>query len=60
MQNFQHLLKHLMIGTAEIELSLKMFTEVLSKGSLYPDEVCGHPCIKACWAKSMLKSLNLV
>lgn len=59
-QNFHHLLEHLMIGTAGIELSVKMFTEVLSKGSLYPDKVYGHPCIKDCWAKSMLKSFKLV
>lgn len=60
MKNFHHLLNHLMIGTAEIELSVKMFTEVLSKGRLYPDKVYGHRCIKTCQAKSMLKSFNLV
>lgn len=45
MQNFHPLLKHLMMGTAEIELSVKIFTEVVSKGSLYPAKVYGHPCI---------------
>lgn len=60
MQNFSHLLEHVIIGTAEIELGAKMFTKVLSKGGLYPDKVYGHPSIKVFWAKSMLKSFNLV
>lgn len=54
MQNFHHLLKHLMMSTAEVELSVKMFAEMLSKGSLYPDKGM------AIQAKSMLKSFSLV
>lgn len=53
MQNFHHLLKHMM-GTAEVELSVKMFAEMLSKGRLYPDKGM------AIQAKSMLKSFSFV